>query len=72
MIVTYAILVIGVLARWFPVAVLMALATVPLAIKSSMTALKHHDDFEKMVPALGANVGVVLGTDLLIAVAYFI
>jgi 1,4-dihydroxy-2-naphthoate octaprenyltransferase len=72
MIFMYAVLVVGVVAKLFPLAVLMALATVPLALKASLTALKHHDDFKKMVPALGANVGTVLGTDLLIAIAYFI
>ncbi|MFC1654481.1 prenyltransferase [Myxococcota bacterium] len=72
MIVMYSILVVGVVAGLFPVPVLMALATVPLALRASLTALKHHDKFDKMVGALGANVGAVLGTDLLIAVAYFI
>jgi 1,4-dihydroxy-2-naphthoate polyprenyltransferase len=68
----YLILIIGVVAKWLPPTVLLALLTLPLALKSSLTALKYGRNFEKMVPALGANVGVVLGTDLLIAVAYFI
>jgi 1,4-dihydroxy-2-naphthoate octaprenyltransferase len=72
LIVMYAVLVVGVVTGLFPLPVLMALATLPLALKASLTALKHHDKFDKMVGALGANVGVVLGTDLLIAVAYFI
>lgn len=72
LIVVYAVLALGVAAELFPLSVLMALATVPLAVKAAYTALRHHDKFDKMVGALGANVGVVLGTDLLIAVAYFI
>ena len=68
----YLMLIVGVIAGWFPTTVLLALATLPLAFKAALTALKHGEVFEKMVPALGANVGVVLGTDLLIAVAYFI
>jgi 1,4-dihydroxy-2-naphthoate octaprenyltransferase len=72
LIVMYSILVVGVIAKLFPLPVLMALATMPLAAKASLTALRHHNEFEKMAGALGANVGVVLGTDLLIAVAYFI
>ncbi|MHC4606943.1 MAG: UbiA family prenyltransferase [Planctomycetota bacterium] len=68
----YLILVAGVLAGRFPWTVLLALLTLPLALKASITALKHHESFEKMVPALGANVMVVLGTDLLIAVGYFL
>lgn len=70
--IAYLILIVGVIAAWFPATVLLALATLPLAMKASVTALRHGEVFEKMVPALGANVGVVLGTDLLIAVAYFI
>jgi 1,4-dihydroxy-2-naphthoate octaprenyltransferase len=70
--VAYLILIVGVIAAWFPTTVLLALATLPLACKAALTALRHGEIFEKMVPALGANVGVVLGTDLLIAVAYFI
>ncbi len=69
---SYIILAAGVIADWFPVWVLISLATLPLAFKVSITAIKHNQEFEKMIPALGANVGVVLGTDLLIAVAYFV
>jgi hypothetical protein len=45
-----------------------------LGIKAAVSALRHDgdSDLEKLVPALGANVGLVLGTDLLIAVGYFI
>lgn len=68
----YLILVAGVILRWFPPTVLIALLTVPLAIKASIGALRHGQNMEKLVPAMGANVGLVLGTDLLIAVAYFI
>ncbi len=35
-------------------------------------AFKAGDDLEKLVPALGANVMMVLSTDLLLAVGYFI
>lgn len=71
---SYLVLIGGALLRWFPATVLLALLTLPLGIKAAVTALRHDDDtdLEKLVPALGANVGLVLGTDLLIAVAYFI
>jgi 1,4-dihydroxy-2-naphthoate polyprenyltransferase len=35
-------------------------------------AFKAGDDLEKLVPALGANVMMVLGTDLLLAIGYFV
>ncbi len=68
----YLFLVAGVMTKAFSPWVLMSLLTLPLAFKAAATTLRHHEDFAKMVPALGANVGVVLGTDLLLAVAFFI
>ncbi len=47
----------------------LALLPLPLAIKASATAIKHHSDLPKLIPALGMNVMVVLGTDLLIAIS---
>jgi 1,4-dihydroxy-2-naphthoate octaprenyltransferase len=69
----YLILVVGAVVGWFPYTVLIALLTLPLAIKAVGGALRHDGSaLEQLVPAQGANVGLVLGTDLLIAVAYFI
>ncbi len=48
------------------------LLPLPVAFKASITAIKFGDSFEKMVPALGLNVMVVLASDLLIALAVFI
>jgi len=72
LVVTYGILIVGAILKILPMGVLLALLTLPLACKSSVTALRHGDDFEKMVPALGANVGTVLGTDLLIAIGFLL
>jgi 1,4-dihydroxy-2-naphthoate octaprenyltransferase len=60
--------VFGISSWW----VYLALLPLPLAFKASITAVKFGDNFEKMVPALGQNVMVVLATDLLIALAVFI
>ncbi len=51
---------------------LLALLPLPLAIKASQTAISHGSSMEKLMPALGMNVMVVLGTDLLIAIALII
>jgi 1,4-dihydroxy-2-naphthoate octaprenyltransferase len=67
----YVFILAGALMSRFPPMILITLLTVPLAVKAASTTLKHHDSFERMIPAQGANVGVVLGTDLLIALAYF-
>ncbi|MEE8319282.1 MAG: prenyltransferase [bacterium] len=68
----YFFILLMVLTGAFPAVILISLLTVPLAVKAARTTLKHHDAFEEMIPAQGANVGIVLGTDLLIAIAYFI
>lgn len=60
--------ILGVSSAW----VYLALLPLPLAIKASVTAVKEGTDMSKLIPAMGMNVMVVLGTDLLIAVAVFI
>lgn len=68
----YGFLLAGVVWAWFPRAMLLTLLTTPLAIKAATTALRHGAEREPMIPALGANVGLVLATDLLMAVAYVV
>ncbi len=58
----------GVASYWL----YLALLPLPLAIKASAIAIKHHSDLPKLIPALGMNVLVVLGTDLLIAISVII
>jgi 1,4-dihydroxy-2-naphthoate octaprenyltransferase len=65
---SYAVLISGAIRHWFPPTVMLACLTLPLSAKAAITALRYGDRLEKMVPALGANVAVVLGTDLLVAV----
>lgn len=55
-----------------PYTVLIALMTSPLALKSVMRVLKYHSDTPRLIPALGMNVGIVIFTDLLLAVGYFL
>ncbi len=68
----YLYILTGVLAGPFPPLALVALLTAPLALKAAAITLRHHDDFEALIPAQGANVGVVLMTDLLLALAFFL
>jgi 1,4-dihydroxy-2-naphthoate octaprenyltransferase len=69
--VNYLILLWGVLGGSFPGTVLITLLTLPLAFKAAHGAFRFKGSVEKIVPALGANVGLVLGTNLLLTVAYF-
>jgi 1,4-dihydroxy-2-naphthoate octaprenyltransferase len=70
--VCYGFLIWGVASGRFPGLILITLLTVPLALKAAVTVLKQYDSFEKMVSAQGANVGVVLGVDFLMAAAFFL
>lgn len=50
----------------------LALLPLPVALKACQITLQHGDDMQKLMPALGMNVMVVLATDLLIAVSVFV
>ncbi len=69
---TFAIIVLMPLISISSFWIYLALLPLPLGIKAAVTAIKHGDDFGKLVPALGNNVITVLATDLLLAVAVFI
>jgi len=69
---SYALLGLGVVLGRLPATVLLAFLTLPLAYRSARTAWQHGSEWERMLPALAANVGVVLGTDLLLALGYFL
>ncbi len=57
--------VFGIASAWL----YLALLPFPLAIKAAITAIHYGEETHKLLPAMGMNVMVVLGTDLLIAVA---
>lgn len=67
---TYLSIILGVAFRLTPVTLLVGLLTVPVAFKAVQGALRYHDDIPKLIPALGANVMTILGTDLLLTVGY--
>jgi len=60
--------ILDITTKW----VLIALLTLPVAVIAAMIAIRHGNDTERLVPALGLNVMVVLVTDALIAIAYTI
>jgi len=70
--VCYGFLFWGILAGWFPALAFLTFLTLPLALKAAGTALRHFQDFDRMAAAQGANVGVVLGVDFLMALAFFL
>ncbi len=69
---TYLSIIVGVVCGMMPPLTLIALLTIPFALKAIGTTFRHHDDLEKMIPALGANVITVLATDALLALGYLL
>jgi len=69
--IVYLWIIGGVLAKLMPAFSLIALLTLPMAIKAIQGALKYQD-MGKLVPAMGNNVLVVLLTQLLLGIGYIL
>ncbi|MCJ7743587.1 MAG: prenyltransferase [Dehalococcoidales bacterium] len=67
----YLWIIAGVAFRQMPVFSLIALLTLPLAVRAILGALKP-DDMSKLVPAMANNVLVVLATQLLLGIGYIL
>ena len=67
--VVYLWIIGAVVAGLMPAFSLIALLTIPLAVKSIRGSMKYHD-LDKLVPAMGSNVQVVLLTQLLLGIGY--
>lgn len=70
-VIMYLWIIGAVIARVIPVFVLIALLTLPFAIKAIRAALKP-EDMRKLVPGMANNVMVVLITQLLLGVGYIL
>ncbi len=68
----YAYLAVGIMFNWYPKAMLLCFATIPLAFKASKNLQPRLNDFSRLVEALKANVMVVLATQSLMALAYIL
>lgn len=67
----YVWIIVWSIAGVMPIFALLGLLTLPLAVKAIKGAL-NYDKESQLLPALGANVMVVLGTQALLAVGYII
>ena len=68
----FALVAAGPFILNIPYTVLIALAALPLGAVTTFLVLKHHDDPPRLVRAQGLNVVLVIATDLLLALAYFL
>jgi len=69
--IVYLWIIGGVVARLMPFFCLVALLTLPLAVKAIQGALRHQE-ITKLVPAMANNVLVVLLTQLLLGIGYIL
>ncbi|MGA1796298.1 MAG: prenyltransferase [bacterium] len=69
---TYLWVPFGILMGIFPSWTLLSLLTLPFAIRAIKGALMDYDQGERLVPAQGANVAMVLLTQALLAVGFFL
>ena len=69
---TYGVIVLAVLLRITSPFTLIALATLPVAIKAIGVARAHYDEYLKLVPANAAPVFIHLITGLLLSAAYLL
>ncbi|MFO8011424.1 MAG: prenyltransferase [Dehalococcoidia bacterium] len=69
---SYAVIIGGVSVGILPIPALMGLLTIPFGIKAVRGSLDHHREYERLIPSLGANIMVVLGTPLLMSVGILI
>ena len=72
MLLTYVVIITGVLSRLFPFLTALGLLTVPVAAATSYGAYRHCDDIPKLMPYMGLNVLVVILTPVLIAIGFFL
>ena len=72
LVIVYSLILTAPFILNIPYGILIALMTSPLALRSVMRVLKYHSDTPGLIPALGMNVGIVIFTDLLLAVGYFL
>ena len=70
-IIVYLWIIGGVALGLMPIFALIALLTVPLAVKAIRGALNYQDE-TKLIPAMASNVQVVLLTQLLLGIGYLL
>lgn len=71
-IVAYVTIAIGASLNYFPMITLIALATIPIAIKSGMSLKENFDKIDELVPAMSKALIFSRVTGALLAVSFFL
>ena len=66
----YLVLLLGVAARLLPGGSLIGLVSIFAAVPACRIVLRHPEEIEKLLPAMGMNVGINIATPLLVAVGF--
>jgi 1,4-dihydroxy-2-naphthoate polyprenyltransferase len=69
---TFLIIIVAVVAGWFPVWSIMALLTIPLVVKLLRLTSEFYDDIPRYAPAIMMTVKVFAYTTILIAASFVI
>jgi len=72
MLLTYLVVVVGVVTDSLPPITLVSLLTVPIALNAIKIAKQNYDDNQKLAPANASTIMVHLFTGLLLTVGFFI
>lgn len=72
MVCVYGILGLGVMCGVLPPTVLIGLLTLPVGLFIAYRVVRFYNRQDKLMPALGLNVAVVLGTDFMIAAGFLL
>jgi len=70
--VAYLMIIIGVLAGWFPIWTIFSLITIPLVVKLLKITSKNIDNIPQYAPAIMMTVKVFASTTLLIIASFII
>lgn len=56
----YIWVLVSIIVRWMPITTLVTLLTLPTALKATRGVLENYDNIGQLIPAMGANVNLVL------------
>jgi 1,4-dihydroxy-2-naphthoate octaprenyltransferase len=68
----YIWIIVAVIVNLMPIYCLLALITIPLALKPMKWAWSNTDNNETLLPALGRNVMTNIGTQFLLGIGFII
>ena len=71
-VITYLCIICSVALKLMPTMSLISLVTIPLALKATIKTTKYYNNLPEITSAMKANIITVLGTDVLLALGYFL